>query len=293
MENKCGFVSIVGRPNVGKSTLLNGILGQKIVITSNKAQTTRKRMRGVYTDTRGQIVFFDTPGVHKPIDNLGEFLIDEVVESANDTDLIMLLLDASQKIGNGDKWIINNIIKNKNIVVVFNKIDLVENENKLKENIEEYKQYFDEKTHFVEISAINKKNIENLLDVLFQKLPSGPNIYPDDYVTDETMRSIACEIIREKVLNNTKDEVPHSIFVNIEKYEENDNIDRIFAIIYVNQDSQKGILIGKNGSMLKKIGTEARCELENTFYKKIYLNLNVKVEKNWKKNKKLIKNKLF
>ncbi|OLA94178.1 MAG: GTPase Era [Candidatus Melainabacteria bacterium LEY3_CP_29_8] len=293
MENKCGFVSIVGRPNVGKSTLLNGILGQKIVITSDKAQTTRKRMRGIYTDERGQIVFFDTPGVHKPVDNLGEFLIDEVFESANDTDLIMLLLDASQKIGNGDKWIIKNIIKNKNIVVVFNKIDLVNDKNELNQNICEYKEYFNENTSFVEISAINKHNIENLLEVLFKKLPIGENIYPDDYITDETMRSISCEIIREKVLNNTKDEVPHSVFVNIEKYEENDDIDKIFAVIYVNQDSQKGILIGKNGSMLKKIGTEARCEIEKTLDKKVYLNLNVKVEKNWKKNKKLIKNKLF
>ena len=293
MENKCGFVSIVGRPNVGKSTLLNEILGQKIVITSHKAQTTRKRMRGIYTDERGQIVFFDTPGVHKPVDNLGEFLIDEVFESANDTDLIMLLLDASQKIGNGDKWIIKNIVKNKNIVVVFNKIDLVNDKNELNQNINEYKEYFNQDTSFVEISAINRQNIENLLEVLFEKLPNSENIYPDDYITDETMRSIACEIIREKVLNNTKDEVPHSVFVNIEKYEENDNIDKIFAIIYVNQDSQKGILIGKNGSMLKKIGTEARCEIEKTIDKKVYLNLNVKVEKNWKKNKKLIKNKLF
>lgn len=293
MENKCGFVSIVGRPNVGKSTLLNEILGQKIVITSHKAQTTRKRMRGIYTDERGQIVFFDTPGVHKPVDNLGEFLIDEVFESANDTDLIMLLLDASQKIGNGDKWIIKNIVKNKNIVVVFNKIDLVNDKNELNQNINEYKEYFNQDTSFVEISAINRQNIENLLEVLFEKLPNSENIYPDDYITDETMRSIACEIIREKVLNNTKDEVPHSVFVNIEKYEENDNIDKIFAIIYVNQDSQKGILIGKNGSMLKKIGIEARCEIEKTIDKKVYLNLNVKVEKNWKKNKKLIKNKLF
>lgn len=293
MENKCGFVSIVGRPNVGKSTLLNEILGQKIVITSHKAQTTRKRMRGIYTDERGQIVFFDTPGVHKPVDNLGEFLIDEVFESANDTDLIMLLLDASQKIGNGDKWIIKNIVKNKNIVVVFNKIDLVNDKNELNQNINEYKEYFNQDTSFVEISAINRQNIENLLEVLFEKLPNSESIYPDDYITDETMRSIACEIIREKVLNNTKDEVPHSVFVNIEKYEENDNIDKIFAIIYVNQDSQKGILIGKNGSMLKKIGTEARCEIEKTIDKKVYLNLNVKVEKNWKKNKKLIKNKLF
>lgn len=293
MENKCGFVSIIGRPNVGKSTLLNAILGQKIAITSNKPQTTRKRMRGIYTDTRGQIVFFDTPGVHKPFDNLGECLIDEVVESANDTDLIMFLLDASQKIGNGDRWIINNIVKNKNIVVVLNKIDLVENENELKENIEEYKKYFNKNTLFVQISAINKQNIDNLIDVIFENLPFGENIYPEEYVTDETIRSIACEIIREKVLNNTKDEVPHSIFVNIEKYEENDDIDKIFAIIYVNHKSQKGILIGKNGSMLKKIGTEARCELENTLDKKVYLNLNVKVEKNWKKNKKLIKNKLF
>ena len=293
MENKCGFVSIVGRPNVGKSTLLNEILGQKIVITSHKAQTTRKRMRGIYTDERGQIVFFDTPGVHKPVDNLGEFFIDEVFESANDTDLIMLLLDASQKIGNGDKWIIKNIVKNKNIVVVFNKIDLVNDKNELNQNINEYKEYFNQDTSFVEISAINRQNIENLLEVLFEKLPNSESIYPDDYITDETMRSIACEIIREKVLNNTKDEVPHSVFVNIEKYEENDNIDKIFAIIYVNQDSQKGILIGKNGSMLKKIGTEARCEIEKTIDKKVYLNLNVKVEKNWKKNKKLIKNKLF
>ena len=288
---KCGFVTILGRPNVGKSTLLNQMLGQKIVIATDKAQTTRKRIKGVLTEECGQIVFVDTPGVHRPLDKLGEFLLDEAKVAVPDADLILFLVDGSEPAGKGDKWIVENILKDIKIpvILVMNKVDKVKNTQKIEENLMSYKTLFKENIPLVRISAKTGRNKDTLLDNIFKKLPEGEMLYPADIVTEENMRGIAEEIIREKILIHTEDEIPHSVVIKIDKYEECVDIDRIYAIIYCEQKSQKGILIGKNGALLKKIGTEARQELEEIVEKRVYLNLEVKVEKDWRKKERLLK----
>lgn len=287
-DYKAGFVAILGRPNVGKSTLLNTILGQKIVIATDKAQTTRKRIKGILTKEEGQIVFIDTPGIHKPLDKLGEFLIDEVNASVPDADIILFLVDVSDPAGAGDKWIVENILKKtqKPVIIVLNKVDKIKDPLKTEQHLLTYKMLFDENLPTAKVSAQTGRNIDTLISTILRKLPEGEAIYHEDEVTDESMRSIAQEIIREKILMNTKDEIPHSVAVIISKYEEKEKIDRIFADIHVEQDSQKGIMIGKKGSMLKAIGTAARIELERITDKKVYLELNVKVTKNWRKKEK-------
>ena len=292
---KSGFVAIIGRPNVGKSTLLNQILGQKIVITTDKAQTTRKRIKGILTTEEGQIVFIDTPGVHKPINKFGEFLLDEAKVSVPDADLIIFLVDGSDPAGKGDKWIVENILTKSKapVLIVLNKIDKVKNPQKISENIQSYIDLsaIHLFTHSpILISAKTGRNKDTLIENIMKKLPEGEKLYPDDIVTEETMREVAQEIIREKILINTKEEIPHSVAVLVEKYEENETIDRIYASIYCETKSQKGILIGKGGSLLKVIGTQARLELEEIVDKKVYLELNVKVEKDWRKNNKSLKN---
>ena len=288
---KCGFVTILGRPNVGKSTLLNQILGQKIVITTDKAQTTRKRIKGILTDEKGQIIFVDTPGVHRPLNKLGEFLLDEAKVAVPDADLILFLVDGSEPAGKGDKWIAENILKGINIpiILVMNKLDKIKNMQKIEENLISYKTLFDENVPIVRISAKTGRNKDTLLSNILKKLPEGDILYPEDVVTEESMRSVAEEIIREKILLNTQDEIPHSVAIKIDKYEESDDIDRIYATIYCEQKSQKGILIGKGGSLLKKVGTEARKELETIADKKVFLGLEVKVEKDWRKKDKVLK----
>ena len=287
---KSGFVSIIGRPNVGKSTLLNQILGQKIVIATDKAQTTRKRIKGIYTTEEGQIVFVDTPGVHKPLNKLGEFLLDEAKISIPDADLILFLVDGSEPAGKGDKWICQNPLKtNIPIVIVMNKVDKVKKLGKIEENLLSYKTLFEENLPVVKISAKTGRNIDTLIKNIYKKLPEGVPLYPEDVVTEETMRDVTEEIIREKILLNTSDEIPHSVAVKVENYFEQEEIDKIYASIYCETKSQKGILIGKNGSMLKKIGTEARKELETITEKKVYLELNVKVEKDWRKKQSALK----
>lgn len=281
---KSGFVSIIGRPNVGKSTLLNRILGQKIVITTDKAQTTRKRIKGILTTGEGQIVFIDTPGVHKPLNKLGEFLLDEAKISIPDADLILFLTDGSEPAGKGDRWIAQNLLQTDiPIIIVMNKVDKVKNPAKVEENLLSYKTLFDKNFPLVRISAKTGRNIDTLINNIFKKLPEGAPLYPEDIVTEETMRDVSEEIIREKILLNTSDEIPHSVAVKVENYFEQEDIDKIYASIFCETKSQKGILIGKGGSMLKKIGTEARLELEKITEKKVYLELNVKVEKDWRK----------
>ena len=247
---KSGFTAIIGRPNVGKSTLLNCILGQKIVITTDKAQTTRKRIKGIYTNEQGQIVFIDTPGVHKPLNKLGEFLLDEA----------KVAVDKVKKLG------------------------------KIDENLLSYKTLFDKNYPVVKISAKTGRNIDTLMKNIFKELPEGDLLYPEDIVTEETMRDVTEEVIREKILINTSDEIPHSVAVKVDKYSESDDIDRIYATIFCEQKSQKGILIGKGGSLLKKIGTEARLELEKIVEKKVFLSLEVKVEKDWRKKQNSLNN---
>lgn len=285
---KFGYVAIIGRPNVGKSTILNRIIGQKIAITTNKAQTTRRRINGIYTDEEMQVVFVDTPGIHKPIDKLGECLVDEAKSAIPDVDLILFVVDGSTSAGRGDKWIVENLLKNYKgeMLIVVNKFDLLKDLKKREENVITYKTLFEKNYSCIKISAKTGRNIDTLLSNIKRKLPIGHKIYDDEQITDETMRNIAREIIREKILLYTHDEVPHSVAVIIENYEETEKLDKISAKIIVEQETQKGILIGKNASMLKKIGTEARKELEYTADKKVFLDLQVKVIKDWRKKSK-------
>ena len=289
---KSGFVSIIGRPNVGKSTMLNQVLGQKIVIATDKAQTTRKRIKGILTNETGQIVFVDTPGIHKPINKFGEFLLDEAKISVPDSDLVLFLVDASEPAGKGDKWIVENVIYKTNVpvILVMNKLDKISNQEKITENYQSYQKLFDKEIPVIKISAKTGKNKTKLVDMIMEYLPEGELLYPEDVVTEESMRQIVEEIIREKILLNTKEEIPHSVAIKVDKYEETPEIDRIYAIIYCEHKSQKGILIGKGGSLLKKIGTEARLDLENIVEKKVFLSLQVKIEKDWRKNDKVLKN---
>lgn len=284
-DYKSGFVAVIGRPNVGKSTLLNTIVGQKIVIATDKAQTTRRRIKGIFTNEEGQIVFIDTPGIHKPLDKLGEFLMDEAKCSIPDADLILFIVDVSEPAGAGDKWIVENLLKKTDIpvIIVLNKVDKLKDPIKKEQNLLTYKLLFDKNMPTAKISAQTGRNIDTLISTIMRKLPDGPPIYAQDDLTDESMRSIAQEIIREKILLNTKDEIPHSTAVVIEKYEEKDDIDKIYAQIHVEHESQKGIMIGKKGQMLKIIGTQARKELEKMLDKKVYLELSVKVSKDWRK----------
>src|SRR5574344_492879 len=230
---KSGFVSIIGRPNVGKSTLLNQILEQKIVIATDKAQTTRKRIKGIYTDKEGQIVFVDTPGMHKPLNKLGEFLLDEAKISVPDSDLVLFLVDGSTEAGKGDKWIVENVIKQSKstTILIINKVDKVGNQEKLSNNIKTYLDMFDNKIEVIKISARTGKNKKNLVEKIFNQLPEGELLYHDDVVTEEKKRDIAEEIVREKILLNTKDEIPHSVAIKIENYEEKEDIDKIYATI--------------------------------------------------------------
>ena len=288
---KSGFAAIIGRPNVGKSTLLNKIIGQKIVITTDKAQTTRKRIKGIYTTDEGQIVFIDTPGVHKPLNKLGEFLLDEAKIAVPDADLILFLVDGSEPAGKGDKWIAQNILQTDiPVIIVMNKVDKLKKPEKVEENLISYKTLFEKNYPVVKISAKTGRNIDTLIKNIYKTLPEGDLLYPEDIVTEESMRSVTEEVIREKILLNTSDEIPHSVAVQVNSYTEEEAIDRITATIYCETKSQKGILIGKGGNLLKKIGTEARLELEKIVEKKVFLGLEVKVEKDWRKKDNILKN---
>ena len=285
-------ILIIGRPNVGKSTLLNQILGQKIVIATNKAQTTRKRIKGILTNEDGQIVFVDTPGIHKPLNKFGEFLLDEAKVAVPDSDLVLFLVDCSDPAGKGDKWIVENVVKQTNtpVILVLNKLDKVSKPERVLDNLKTYLDLFENEIPVIKISAKTGKNKNILIEQIMKNLPEGELLYPEDVVTEESMRSIVEEIVREKILLYTMDEIPHSVAIKVERYEESDDIDRIYANILCEHKSQKGILIGKGGSLLKKVGTEARLDLEKIAEKKIFLSLQVKVEKDWRKNEKVLKN---
>ena len=285
---KFGYVSLTGLPNAGKSTILNRFIGQKIAIETNKAQTTRRRINGIFTNDKAQIVFIDTPGLHKPFDKLGELLVNSAKSAVPDADIILFAADVSAPAGKGCRWIAENILKNikKPVILVLNKADLLKSDDEYEKNLLTYKQLFDKDYPAVKISAKTGLNFDELEKIVIKYLPEGEKVYNEDEITDETMRSIARELIREKILIHTRDEVPHSTAVIIEKYEELNDIDKIKAAIIVEHDSQKGIIIGKKGSMLKIIGTEARREIEETAGKKVFLELQVKVIKNWRKKSK-------
>lgn len=290
-DYKCGYAVVLARPNVGKSTLVNFITGQKIAITTNTAQTTRKQIKGILTEDDAQIVFIDTPGVHKPLNKLGEYLHDQSTSAIDDSDVILFLVDITQKAGKGDIWIVENCIKKskKPVIIVANKIDLIKDEGKKEANIISYKTLFDENLPIIKVSAKTGKNMQKLIETIKSYLPNSPKLYPDDIITDQNMRMIASEVIREKIILNTKDEIPHSVAVLIDEYKTENDIDKIKATIFVSADSQKGIIIGKNGSMLKKIGTDSRLELEEIIEGKVFLELFVKVKKNWQKDKTALK----
>ena len=292
MAYKSGFVTIIGRPNVGKSTLLNKIIGQKIVITSDKAQTTRERLRGIYTSEKGQIVLIDTPGVHKPLNKLGEFLLEETKLAVPDADVILFMVDGKEPAGAGDKWIAKNILQtNIPIILVVNKVDTIKNVSERDLNVVTYRELFDNlKIPVVKVSAKTGRNIDTLIKNIYAKLPEGIAMYDEDEVTDQNMREIAKEIIREKILRLTQDEIPHSVAVKIDLFEEKKTLTKISATIFVEQDSQKLIVVGKQGQMIKKIGEYARVELENMIGRKVFLELFVKVKKNWRKRQDNLKN---
>ena len=285
---KSGFVAIIGRPNVGKSTLLNRVVAQKIAIMSDKAQTTRNKIQGVYTTDNEQIVFIDTPGIHKPKTKLGDFMVETAYSALREVDAILFMVSADQPRGRGDDFIIERLKNAKApIYLVINKIDTI-HPDQLLPIIDDYRKELEFK-EIVPISATEGNNVDTLLSTLTSDLPEGPQFYPDDQVTDHPEYFIVSELIREKILHMTEQEVPHSIAVITEsmKRDEFDKV-HIQATIVVERDSQKGIIIGKGGKMLKYIGIKSRKDIENLLGNKVYLELWVKVQKNWRdKNKDL------
>lgn len=281
-EFKSGFVGIIGRPNVGKSTLLNQMLGQKIAIMSDKAQTTRNKIHGVYTDADMQIIFMDTPGVHKPQHKLGEYMSKAALSVVGDVDVLFYLVDATADIGGGEAFIVRQLSHvHCPIFLIINKIDLLTTE-ELLPVVERYSKLMDF-AEVVPVSAKSGNNVDRLLQVVGNYLSPGPKYYPDDMITDQPEQMIMAEIIREKVLLNTSEEVPHAVAVEpIQIEKRGKDLLYIGANIYVERESQKGILIGKGGAMLKKIGSQARPEIENLFGNKVFLELWVKVKKDWR-----------
>jgi GTP-binding protein Era len=288
---KSGFVSIVGRPNVGKSTLLNHIVGQKVAIMSNKPQTTRNKITAVLTKEEGQIIFLDTPGIHKPKSKLGDYMVAVAENSLNEVDLVLFVIDATEKRGPGDDYIIERLKQVKTpVFLVINKIDRVHPE-ELLPIIDDYRKQLEFK-QIVPISALQGNNTGALVEAIFDEMEEGPMYYPADQVTDHPERFIIAELIREKVLHLTREEVPHSIAVTVEEMRRGDNGKTlyIYAAIYVERDSQKGILIGKQGSMLKEISSRARIDIERLLGEKLYLEIWVKVKKDWRNQERMLRN---
>lgn len=293
MENnyKSGFAALIGRPNVGKSTLMNRLIGQKIAITSNKPQTTRNRIQTVYTDEEGQIIFLDTPGIHKAKNKLGEYMVSVAESTLRDVDVILWLVEASDYIGAGEQHIAECLRKvDTPVILVINKIDKVKKEEILG-FIDAYKDICDF-AEIIPLSALKGENTENLIPLIFKYMEDGPQYYDEDTVTDQPERQIAAELIREKTLRKLDDEIPHGIAVAIDIMKERPrgNIMDIDATIICERDSHKGIIIGKQGSMLKAIGTDARKDIEAMLGMKVNLKLWVKVKKNWRDSDFLIKN---
>lgn len=290
-DHRSGVVAVVGRPNVGKSTLINQILGQKIAIVSPKPQTTRRQQLGIYTDERTQILFTDTPGIHKPHHKLGEYMVIMAEEALRDADIIVWIVDISVEPHETDKQIAETIRRLKNrppLVLALNKADLLENS--LIETQQAIYGQLVEHDRAIPISALNGTGVHELIDDLINRLPLGPRYYPVDQVTEVNMRFIAAETIREKVILNTEQEIPYSVAVEVTEYKErSETMTYISATIYVERDSQKGIIIGKGGEMIKRIGSEARTELSESLGTQVYLDLHVKVLKNWRMDEDLMR----
>lgn len=283
-----GFVAIVGRPNVGKSTFMNYVIGQKIAIMSNVPQTTRNKIQGIYTTSKEQIIFIDTPGIHKAHNKLGDFMVQSSLSTLNEVDAIMFMISANEERGAGDNFIIEHLKQTKKpVYLVINKIDLI-NPNKLLEIMDDYKDALNWK-EVVPISATQGNNVSELIDTLADELPEGPQYYPEDQVTDHPERFIVAELIREKVLMLTRQEVPHSVAVVIDSLKRQDKRKiHVQATIIVDRPTQKGIIIGHGGQMLKKIGTLAREDIERLLGDKVYLELWVKVSEGWRDKQSLL-----
>ncbi|MCK1991547.1 GTPase Era [Peribacillus muralis] len=280
---KSGFISIIGRPNVGKSTFLNRVIGQKIAIMSDKPQTTRNKVQGVLTQNDSQMIFIDTPGIHKPKHKLGDFMMKVATNTLKEVDLILFMINATEGYGRGDEFIIEKLQTVKTpVFLVVNKIDAM-HPDELLPIIEKYQQLYPFAA-VVPISALEGNNVDTLLQQIKEHLPEGPQFYPADQVTDHPERFIISELVREKVLHLTREEIPHSVAVVIDSIKKMDNSDTInvMATIVVERDSQKGIVIGKQGKMLKEVGSRARVDIENLLGSKVFLELWVKVQKDWR-----------
>lgn len=279
---RSGFVSLIGRPNTGKSTLLNALVGQKVAIVADKPQTTRTSIQGVLTLLEAQVVFLDTPGIHKADSPLNKRLMDVVRASLEERDLLLFLSDASHPDIDEDRRAIDVLRKTSTpVVLVLNKIDLLKDKSALLPLIEQYKSLYGF-ADFVPISAMKGAGLDELRKVILERLPEGPSYFPEDHITDQPERFLAAELIREKVLLATRQEVPHSVTVMVDKWEETPNITRIYATIRVERPGQKAIVIGSKGAMLKKIGTAARQEMERLFGVRIYLEIHVRVQPGWR-----------
>ncbi len=285
---KSGFVSLIGRPNTGKSTLLNTILKEKVAIISNKPQTTRNLVQGIYNEDDTQIVFVDTPGIHKPIDKLGTALNAQAYYSINDVDILLLVVDASVPYGKGDQFIINKLENvDKPVFLILNKIDKLTNDQILLK-INEYKDLY-EFAEIIPLSALKDDNIDRLINVLKKYLPDNVKYFMDDEKTTQELDFRLSEIVREKIFIHTNEEVPHSISCKLVGYEENSKIAKVYIDIIVDRDSLRKIIIGANGNMIKLIGREARIDMENILGKKVYLELYCKTIKKWREKEKYIK----
>ena len=288
---KSGFVTLIGRPNVGKSTLMNQLIGQKIAITSNKPQTTRNRIQTVFTNEDGQIIFLDTPGIHKAKNKLGEYMVHTAENTLNEVDVVLWLVEPSTFIGAGERQIAETLKKVKTpVFLIINKIDTVAKEDILT-FMNAYKDIYDF-CEIIPVSALRGENKETLVSQIMKYLPYGPQFYDEDTITDQPERQIVSELIREKALRNLSDEIPHGVAVSIESMKERNHgaMMDIEATIVCERDSHKGIIIGKKGAMLKKIGMEARREIENLLQTKVNLQLWIKVKKDWRDSDFLLKN---
>lgn len=280
--HRSGFVSILGRPNAGKSTLLNALVGQKVAIIADKPQTTRTAIQGVLTTPGSQIIFIDTPGIHRGDSPINRRMMEAVRASIDHRDLFLFLVDATTRFSDRDRHAVDLIRKAETpTLCLLNKVDLVRDKSLILPLIDQYRGIFDF-ADFIPISAAKKQGLDVLLEEIVKRLPEGPQYFPDDYVTDQPERFLAAELIREKILIETREEVPHSVAVEVDKWEETPRLTLIFATVRVERDGQKGIIIGAKGAMLKKIGTQAREEMQHLFDRKIHLELHVRVQPNWR-----------
>jgi GTPase len=280
-----GFVSILGRPNVGKSTLLNALIGTKVAIVADKPQTTRTAVQGVVTLPEGQIVFLDTPGIHKARSSLNKRMMESVREALGERDLLLYVADAALPFTEADREALDLLKKSgAPVFLILNKIDLVKDKSALLPLLEKYREAYNFVEYFP-VSALKPDGLDELRAAILSRLPEGPAYFPPEHITDQPERFLATELIREKIILETREEVPHSVAVMVDRWEEKPDITHIFATIYVEKEGQKGILIGSKGAMLKTIGTKARAEMERLFGKKIFLELHVKAHANWRENK--------